>query len=52
MKIPFVGGSYKDESSNVDAQECTNLQLETDEHGGRPALYGTPGLDEFIDLTV
>jgi hypothetical protein len=52
IKLPFIGGAYKDENSSVDAQECTNLMLEPDEHGGRPALYGTPGLEQFVDLTV
>lgn len=44
MKIPFIGGAYSGLSKHANAQDCLNLYLENDQHGGRPSLIGTPGL--------
>jgi len=48
MEIPFVGGSYKGPSSNINAQICQNLFPIADQQGGKPlSLIGTPGLRFF-----
>lgn len=46
MQIPFVGASYRERSSNLDAQACINLFPVLGESGTAKAvraLYGTPG---------
>jgi hypothetical protein len=45
-QIPFVGASYRERSSNLDAQVCINLFPVLGESGTAKAvqaLYGTPG---------
>jgi hypothetical protein len=46
-QIPFVGASYRERSSNLDAQACINLFPVLGESGTAKAvsaLYGTPGM--------
>lgn len=45
IETPFVGGAYTSRSSNLNAQTCQNLYLETDQTGAKSiiALVGTPG---------
>jgi hypothetical protein len=46
-QIPFVGASYRERSSNLDAQACINLYPVQGESGAAKtiiALYGTPGM--------
>lgn len=51
MEIDFIGGAYKGQSSDINAQECVNLYVALDQTGGKPkALVGTPGLSPFCDL--
>lgn len=49
MKIPFVGPSSEARSINADAQKTVNCYLELNQ-GGRPALYGTPGIELVATL--
>lgn len=54
MRFAFVGGAYKGRSSNINAQECTNLFPILDQEGGKSviSLAGTPGLASFTDLLL
>lgn len=51
MQIPFVGASYQERSSNLDAQACINLFPVLGESGTAKAvraLYGTPGTRPLV----
>ena len=52
MKIPFVGPAYQTRSSNVNDQRCVNFYPELGGYQGKNvmALYGTPGLEQFVNL--
>lgn len=52
MEIPFVGGAYLNRSSNINAQECTNLFVSVDNKDAKAALslLGTPGCKSFSQL--
>ncbi len=53
MKIPFVGASYQERSTNLDCQACINLFPVMGESGTAKAplaLYGTPGLRPLVKL--
>src|SRR5438067_9543294 len=50
-QIPFVGASYRERSSNLDAQACINLFPVLGESGTAKtgqALYGTPGTRPLV----
>jgi hypothetical protein len=49
MQVPFVGGSYTERTSNLNAQRCVNLFPVVDQNDAKNviALYGTPGLKLF-----
>jgi hypothetical protein len=52
-QIPFVGASYQERSSNLDAQVCINLFPVLGESGTAKAvaaLYGTPGMRPIVTL--
>ncbi|WP_440966165.1 hypothetical protein ACL58G_07910 [Massilia sp. GER05] len=52
-QIPFVGASYRERSSNLDAQACINLFPVVGESGTAKAvsaLYGTPGTRPLLTL--
>ena len=52
-QIPFVGASYRERSSNLDAQACINLFPVLGESGSAKsvaALYGTPGTRKLVLL--
>lgn len=51
MEIPFIGGSYRGRSLNLNAQVCQNLYPVLDNEGGKNviALMNTPGLTFFSD---
>ena len=52
-QIPFVGASYRERSSNLDAQACINLFPVAGESGTAKAvaaLYGTPGTRPLVTL--
>lgn len=52
-QIPFVGASYQERSSNLDAQACINLFPVLGESGTAKAvaaLYGTPGTRPLLLL--
>lgn len=49
MKFSFIGAAYQALSSNIEAQECTNLFLEVDPEG-RNALVLRPGLKLFATV--
>lgn len=52
-QIPFVGASYRERSSNLDAQACINLFPVVGESGTAKAvsaLYGTPGTRAVLVL--
>ena len=53
MEIPFIGGAYTGYSRNINAQRCVNLFPVIDQQDAKSvlALYGTPGLVEFIDTS-
>ncbi len=48
----FIGGAYRGRSVDQNPQTCVNLFPELDTKGGKniAALYGSPGLDLFVDL--
>lgn len=54
MEIPFVGGSYTARSSDFNSQTCINLYPVLGRKDENPkavaALYGTPGLKEYVDI--
>ena len=54
LEIPFCGPTYETESPLISPQECINFYLRPyPELGkGKMALFGTPGLTEWIDLGV
>jgi hypothetical protein len=52
-QIPFVGASYRERSSNLDAQACINFFPVIGESGTAKAvsaLYGTPGTRPLLTL--
>lgn len=54
-QIPFVGASYRERSSNLDAQACINLMPVLGESGTAKAvraLIGTPGLRPLAQAAV
>lgn len=54
MRLPFIGGSYTNRSTTVNAQECVNFFLEIygpkEEAKTAKALLPTPGLDLFTTI--
>lgn len=53
MKVGLVGPSYQEWSLPFDAQRTVNLYPVVDQSGKEvAALYGTPGLTEFADVTL
>lgn len=54
-QIPFVGASYRERSSNLDAQVCINLMPVLGESGTAKAvraLIGTPGLRPLVQAAA
>jgi len=53
MQIPFIGGAYQARSSTLNAQKCMNWYPVIDDHEARNvvAMYGTPGLKEWLDFS-
>jgi hypothetical protein len=54
-QIPFVGASYRERSSNLDAQVCINLMPVLGESGTAKAvraLIGTPGMRPLAQAAV
>lgn len=54
-QIPFVGASYRERSSNLDAQACINLMPVLGESGAAKAvraLIGTPGLRPLAQANI
>ena len=53
-KIPFVGGSYKEDSLPLNSQVCQNLYPVLDKYEGKSvdALYGVPGTKQFYYLGI
>lgn len=51
-EFPFIGGAYTARSQNLNAQECENFYVETDQTGGKNiiALVGVPGMKEWLDI--
>lgn len=53
MKVGLVGQSYQEWSLNFDAQRTVNLYPVVDQSGKEvAALYGTPGIEEFAQVTL
>lgn len=53
MRVGLVGGSYQDRSLAFDAQRSINLFPALHESGeDGSALFGTPGLEEFCDIST
>jgi hypothetical protein len=54
VEIPFAGPAYESESGFVSPQECINLYARPYPAAGKGklALFGTPGLELFMDLDV
>ncbi len=53
-RFGLVGPSYASQSPLLDAEECINLYVEQAESGAGNAplaMYSTPGLKSFVDLT-
>lgn len=53
-RFGLVGPSYQSQSLNLDAEVCMNFYVEQDDGGSGNApiaLYPTPGLKTFVDLT-
>jgi len=52
VQIPFVGGSYKAHSGNLNAQEAINIFPVIDSQQGKSpvSMYRVPGSTEFADL--
>jgi len=52
MQIPFVGGSYTAESSNINAQRSVNFYPVLDNKEAKTviSMYGTPGLKVFSSI--
>ncbi len=54
IQIPFIGGAYKADSLNINAQECINLYpvVDAQQEPAVVALVGIPGCKQWVDIGV